>query len=130
MANVSADQLASLIAKSLSEYSEEVEQIVAKEIDSVSKEALQAIKSSTSIQHMDDKGYRNGFYIKNIYKGKGQNKGQYRLVIANKKYRIGHLLEHGHAKLNGGRTREYPHWINGQKVADTLPNRIERALQK
>ena len=129
MANVTSNQLASLIAKSLEDYSEEVQEIIEKEIDNVTAESLQAIKDSPAIQHMGNDGYRKGFYIKNIYKGKGINKGQYRLVIANKKYRIGHLLEHGHAKLNGGRTKDYPHWINGQKIADTLPGRIEVALK-
>ncbi len=130
MADVTPNQLASLIAKSLEEYSEEVQEIIEKKINDVTAEALQAIKDSPAIQHMTNDGYRKGFYIKNIYKGKGINKGQYRLVIANKKYRIGHLLENGHAKLNGGRTKEYPHWINGQKIVDTLPDRIEEALKK
>lgn len=129
MADVQIDQLAKLIAQSLEDFSEDVQEIIENEINKVTVEALMAIKNSPAIQHMDNDGYRKGFYIKNIYKGRGENKGQYRLVIANKKYRIGHLLEHGHAKQNGGRTKEFPHWINGQKIADTLPDRIERALK-
>lgn len=130
MANVQIDQLANLIAHSLEEYSEDVQDIMEKEINAVTTEALQAIRNSPAIQHMDNKGYRKGFYVKNIYKGRGEYKGQYRLVIANKKYRLGHLLEHGHAKLDGGRTKEFPHWANGQRIADTLPDRIEEALKK
>lgn len=32
-----------------------------------------------------------------------------------------HLLEHGHATMNGGRTREFPHMVHGEKAgADVL----------
>ena len=48
----------------------------------------------------------------------------------NKKYRLGHLLEYGHAKQNGGRTRSFPHWDKAQKIADALDERIKGAIEK
>lgn len=124
---VSIDELAKLIADDLAEYSEEVEEEIAITIDKVAQEALQATKDSAAISHLDH--YKKGFYIKNEYKARG-NKGQYKLRIAQRNYRIAHLLEHGHVTRNGGRTRAFPHWANGQKVANTLPDKIREALEK
>jgi serine/threonine-protein kinase RIO1 len=126
---VTPEQLAKLIVDNLTDYTDEVREIVEETIDSVTKETLQAIKDSADIQHLKSFKYYKSFRIRDIYKARGKNKGYYKLVIANDQYRITHLLENGHAKSNGGRTRSFKHWINGQDVADTLPERIEVALK-
>lgn len=129
--NVSVDDLARLIAKELEDYSEEVEQVVKETIEAVSKEALNSLKNDPVIKSLDGTGeYAKSFYIKDEYKVRGRNKGFYKLVIHNKKYRIGHLLEFGHAKIGGGRTRAFPHWATAQKIADTLEERIKEAISK
>ena len=150
LANVSVDDLARLIAKDLEEYTEEAEAKVEEVIQKVTKEALQAVRDSPAIQHIKDT-YGKSLYAKDIYKSKGKNKGFYRMVIASKRYQIAHLLESGHqiftgetsgndkwgranhkkqTHSKGGRTKELPHFINGQKIADTLPQRIKEALSK
>jgi hypothetical protein len=41
-----------------------------------------------------------------------------------------HLLEKGHAKMGGGRTRAFPHVIEGKKVADRkLMEELEKAVE-
>lgn len=127
---VSVEDLPRLIAEELENYSEEVNQVVENTITNVAKEALQAVKDSPDLKNIKGNAYKNSFFIKNEYKTRGKNKGFYKLRIANKEYRITHLLEHGHVTLSGGRTRAFSHWINGQKVADTLPDRIKEAIEK
>lgn len=127
---VSVEDLARLIAEDLANYSDEVAEKVDNTINEVAKEALQAVKESPDLKIINGNDYRNGFYIQNEYKSRGKNKGTYKLRIANKEYRVTHLLEHGHVTRNGGRTRVFTHWVNGQKVADALPDRIKEALEK
>ena len=124
------EHFAKLIAKELSEYTEEVEEIVGRAITTVSKEALEAVRNKAKALDLKITGeYVRGFKIRNEYKGKGVHKGWYRIYVTNSKWQIGHLLEYGHVKRNGGRTQSFPHWIEGQKVADTLPGRIEEEIE-
>jgi hypothetical protein len=125
--NTSVDIMAKLIAKNLEIYTEEVQEKMEEIINEVSIEALEATKNSPTIKHL--KNYKSGFYIKNNYTGGRKRKGYYRLIIAQREYRIAHLVEKGHVTRNGGRTRKFPHFIEGQKVADTLPNRFKEVIE-
>lgn len=55
----------------------------------------------------------------------------YSETIYNKtKYRLAHLLENGHAKLNGGRTRAFPHIAPvAEKAEDDLFKNIKKHIQ-
>ena len=128
--NVPPDQLASLIAKEIENYSEEIEEKLRDTIEEVANEALQSLRNDPVVKGFDGTGkYAKSFYIKDLYKSRGRNKGFYKLAIHNKKYRIGHLLEYGHAKAGGGRTRAFPHWTNAQKIADTLEDRLREVIE-
>lgn len=128
MANVTTEQFANLIAKSLGEYAENIEEAIEKTIVEVGEESTENLKNNPNVPEQTGE-YKDGFYTKNIYKGRGKKKGSHKIIVANKKYRLTHLLENGHATRNGGRTKVYPHWRDAQKVADTLPERIEEAIE-
>lgn len=57
--------------------------------------------------------------------------GSYTEIIHNKtKYRLAHLLENGHAKLNGGRTKAFPHIAPvAEKAEDELLKNIKKHIQ-
>jgi len=123
---VTPEQLGQALAQDLANYTKEADEAVQKTIKEVADEALQAVEDSPSIQHMS--GYKKRFYVKNLLSA-GSDRWNHRAVIASRDYWLTHLLEKGHAAPGGGRTRAFPHWKNGQKIADTLPERITEAIE-
>ncbi|MEG1520133.1 MAG: hypothetical protein RR458_04020, partial [Clostridia bacterium] len=70
--------------------------------------------------------YKKSFYAKTVAEGRGYK----RIKIANRQYRLTHLLENGHLTRNGiSSTRKFPHWIHAQETAETLPKRLEEIIQ-
>lgn len=64
---------------------------------------------------------RTGEYRKSITHTKPTTKNHYtstKIWGGSKHYRLTHLLEHGHATKNGGRTRAFPHFEIGQEWID------------
>lgn len=120
------DVFADEIMKQLKEYSSEVDETMKEEIDAVADEALEAVSSAARQKIKGTGKYRRGFRKKLVADGMGYH----RVRLSNKVYQLTHLLEYGHVTRNGGHTRAFPHWEQGQKIADTLPERVEKRLKK
>ena len=104
MANVSIDQLAAEIAKGLADYSQEVVEKVNVSSEKVGKAAVKRLKESSP--------KRYGKYAKSWTVKTEPEVGQPDKRIVHVKaphYRLTHLLEHGHAKVGGGRVEGKPH---------------------
>ncbi len=111
MRKVSIDEMGNAIQKEFEEYVEltagEVKKIVKEVADNVKEE----IKSSAPV---DTGAYRKSW---TATKTKETYLEAEYTVHSAKHYRLTHLLEFGHAKRGGGRTRAFPHISKGENLA-------------
>lgn len=120
---IKADMLADTVSKILSEYGDECMDVLEESVKNVTKEAANELKSAGSFGGTGK--YRKG------WKAKTQKK---RISVEGVVYNttapgLTHLLEFGHAKQNGGRTRAFPHIepVN-EKAQGKIVEELERKL--
>ncbi len=118
MANVKVNDLAAAIAKELSEYSQEVTDGIKKDVKQVAKECKQEIQQNSPVL---TGSYKKGWREKVAY----ESGSDIRAIVHNKTdYQLTHLLENGHAKVNGGRVDGHPH------IGPAEQNAAKKLLQK
>lgn len=100
---VQVDKLAEAIGEQLSAYAKHTTDEVKQIVLDVAKDVKEDITATAP--------YRKGKYAKSwAVKKVGENSTRMQVVVHSKKqYQLTHLLEFGHAKRNGGRTRAFPH---------------------
>lgn len=121
------DKLANAVENVLAEYTDEVIEATKKSVNEVAKQTNTVIKQHTTFKNITG-DYIKAFTLKKSY----EDRNNLRITWCVKKphYRLTHLLEHGHAKVNGGRTRAYPHIRFGYEYArDNLDKKIKEALK-
>ena len=118
---INPNDFAAELNRQLSGYVESVQ----KEIETAKKEVAQQCKKDIEYDSPHLTGtYERSWRIKK--QGKG-NKTKY--IVHNIEYQLTHLLEHGHAKKGGGRTRAFPHIAPAEeKAVHEYLDRIERAI--
>ena len=130
MANVSVDQLAAEIAKGLAEYSQDVVEKVNVSSEKVGKAAVKKLKK-TSPRRPPPVG---GKYAKSWAMKTEPEVGQPHKRIVHVKaphYRLTHLLEHGHAKVGGGRVEGRPHIRPAEEqVIKDFVQEVEEAIKR
>jgi hypothetical protein len=120
---VKVDDLAATVEKTLSDYVEDVNDIVKQEIKDAGKEAVKELK--------DKSPKRTGKYAKG-WKSTVQKETAVgaEVVVHNKIYRLTHLLEKGHAKRGGGRVAGIPHIAPvEEEITEKLSDEIEKELK-
>lgn len=125
MTKVSIDQLAAEIAKGLAEYSQDVVEKVNLSSEKVGKSAVKRLKETSP----KDKGkYAKSWRVKTDPQVGQPNT----LTIHNKDhYYLTHLLEHGHAKVGGGRVEGIPHIRPAEEmVIEQFTREIEEAIKR
>lgn len=123
MVNIPIDRLADELVSAIKEYTEDVEIGVRKAVDKTAREVLKEAQALAP--------KRTGEYAKTFTITKDDGYGVTRRIIWNKKhYRRVHLLEFGHAKVNGGRVKEYPHLRPAyDKHGARLPDELKRVIE-
>lgn len=128
MANqkISLDQLGEAIQQELTIYSESVTRAIDQESEKAIKELVSKTRSTAPVGHRGD--FKKSIASKLSKKTDRGN--TYTWYVKAPNYRLTHLLVHGHAKKNGGRTRANPFLQNA--LAEVLPayeSKVKEAIQ-
>lgn len=121
---IQPDELADAIMRNLQEYTDEVTAGVKKAQDDTAKECKANLEADSpdGARHKYKKGWKVTVTANTPL--------EEHTVIHNKEYQLTHLLENGHAKRNGGRTRAFPHIKpNEEKANAAFEKRVEEAIR-
>lgn len=126
---ITVDQLASTVMKELKEFEGMTDEAVEKGITETAKKAVRDLHNahpSGSGQYGSwDKKYNKGWKVMQTKTDKKYHK---KATIHNATdYQLTHLLEKGHAKVNGGRTRAFPHIA---PVAEQCEDELVKNMRK
>ena len=120
---VSTDQLADAIYEELMKYSDMAADVMKEAVTKAGNTAKKEIQAGAPV--------RTGKYKKSWrVKTTRDNVTEFAVIVHSpSRYQLTHLLEHGHAKRNGGRTRAFPHIGPAEeKAQEQLLKDIERGL--
>ena len=123
MTTVSVDALASAINEALQEYRD----LAAEDMKRVINEAGKTIRKEIKARAPKESGqYAKSWRVKKIHE---DSQTVELMVYSLKRYFLTHLLEHGHAKRNGGRVSARPHIAPAEEVGEEkLMKDLKKAL--
>ena len=121
---VSIDGLASAVMEELEEYNELATETMKAAVDRAGKTVRDEIRANAPV--------RSGRYARS-WTARRTRESATTLevtVYSPSRYMLAHLLEHGHAKRNGGRVRAIPHIAPAEAVGEEqLEQEIMRGLR-
>lgn len=120
---IEAADLRAVVNGMLNDFSEEVADALDAAVTKTAAEAVSKLKSSNP--GFNDRKYSKGWTKKVV-----RHRLYSEAVVYNKTQgHLTHLLEFGHAKRNGGRTRAFPHIAPvNEEVPDIFEDEFETAL--
>lgn len=119
------DSISLQVDKILNDYTVEVKRAAMNAIDSTAKESVQRLRQTSPVGRGNNAGeYAKSWSIKREH---DKQKGLATVIVRNKDhYQLTHLLEHGHALPQGGRTKAQPHIA---PVNDWAANEVVRRIE-
>ena len=125
MQKIKIDELTDAIVDALEEYREDVTEGVKDSVKTVAKEAAVELRRTSPKK---TGGYAKGWTQKKVF----ENAQDLRMSVCNPKhYRRIHLLENGHAKVNGGRVEGIAHvYPTEQNAIRKLEGKVKVVIQK
>lgn len=121
---VKVDDLSKAILEELKNYEGVTEEAAWSGVSDTSKMALQKLRSAHpagSGEYGSWNAYNRGWTVKKTKRDKTAT------IHNATDYRLTHLLEKGHAKVNGGRTRAFPHIA---PVAESCEDELLKNIRK
>lgn len=124
MSGINIDELSDAVMAGLREYSGLVSSDMKKAVRKTGNAVRDRIKKDAP---KDTGKYAESWTVKKT----GESSDSIELVVHSKdSYRLAHLLEHGHAKRNGGRIAGKPHIAPAEEMGgELLASEIEKALK-
>lgn len=129
MAEIKVGEMAHAIAESLEEYAGLLQRDLDESVDAVSKETVAELRKDAKSKFGGTGEYAKSWASK---KDVGSTTEYSRtLYVKDPHYRLTHLLEFGHAKVNGGRVEGRPHIAPAeQRAAQKLERRLLDAIKR
>ena len=131
--HVTVSNFSDAVQNEIDLYCKQITQSVPDAVDQAAKKCLESIKAHVAMAGINDKDYSKSW--KKICELKSAFYTAYR-VYSEKRYRIAHLLEHGHAKVTKdgkviGKTKAFPHLIYAEKDSvQFLENLLKKKVQE
>ena len=121
---VKIDQMAHVIMEGLQEYADLATEDLKKAVKKAGDEAKKDIQANAPVK---TGAYKKSWTVKTT---KETSNAMEVVVHSRNRYQLAHLLEFGHAKRGGGRTKAIPHIAPAeQRVAEILEREVEAALK-
>ena len=121
---IQIDQLADTVMRELENYAETTPDGVKAAVKKAANTVKKEISATAPV--------RTGKYAKSwATKTTGENSHAIEITVHSRnRYQLAHLLEHGHAKRNGGRVAARPHIAAAEKRGiEELEREIERSIR-
>lgn len=120
---ISIAALSSEVSKILNDYVDEVADGTDEAVTKVANQCLKEIKAASPVK---TGRYRKGWKKKQTSSGRGK----LGYTLYNERPGLPHLLEKGHAKVNGGRVAGIPHIAPAaEKAVRDLQQRVEEVVK-
>ena len=121
---VKIDQMAHVIMEGLQEYADLATEDLKKAVKKAGDEAKKDIQNNAPVK---TGAYKKSWTVKTT---KETSNAMEVVVHSKNRYQLAHLLEFGHAKRGGGRTKAIPHIAPAeQRAAEILEREVEAALK-